>query len=387
MGRATLELAAGTGFVTSLFLHGVFRHAPLAEVVLGPTAPAEPASLPGFAEVWQADGARSTLVPGRDGVDGLIVTGVSAEALARMDFYAAVFAERPAEASIAGRDGVERRARIYRSASQPIRAAAAGRPADWQVRWAPTVTAAAEEIMARFGAVPPERFGRRYGQILTRAGARLRAEALRAGTESLRRSVSDGDVVRLRLDHPYEGFFSVEEHDLSYRRFDGGMGPVLNRAVFVSGDAAVVLPYDPVRDRVLLIEQFRAGPYARGDANPWLLEAIAGRVDGGETPEEAALREAEEEAGLTIDRLIPGPSYYPSPGAKAEYLYSFIGLADLPDGIAGLGGLADEAEDIRSHLIPFTRLMELLASGEIDNAPLMLIALWLERERPGLRGA
>ncbi|MCY1125876.1 NUDIX domain-containing protein [Frigidibacter sp. RF13] len=372
--------------MTSLFLHGALRHAPLAEVVLGLSVTTEPANLPDFSEVWLDGGARSALVPGGDGADGLIVTDIDAEALARMDFYAAVFGDRPAEATVTMRDGRAQSVRIYHRASQPADAATAGRAAEWQARWAPTVTAAAADIMVRHGAGSPERLGRRYGQMLTRAGARLRAETPRGGTETLRRSVSPDDVSRLRLDHPYEAFFAVEEHDLSYRRFDGSMGPVLKRAVFISGDAAIVLPYDPVRDRVLLIEQFRAGPYARGDANPWLLEAIAGRVDGGETPEEAALREAEEEAGLTIDRLMPGPSYYPSPGAKAEYLYSFIGLADLPDGIAGLGGLADEAEDIRSHLIPFARLMELLATGEIDNAPLMLIALWLERERPRLRG-
>ena len=134
-----------------------------------------------------------------------------------------------------------------------------------------------------------------------------------------------------------------------------------------------------------MIEQFRAGPYARGDANPWLIETVAGRIDGGETPEEAARREAEEEAGLTLKALIAGPRYYPSPAAKAEYIYSFVGIADLPDSAAGLGGLASEAEDIRSHVISFDRLMALVDSGEIDNAPLQLIAFWLARERPRIR--
>ncbi len=195
-----------------------------------------------------------------------------------------------------------------------------------------------------------------------------------------------GDVVPLALRRPYSAFFAVEEADFVHRRFDGFVSPPLSRAMFVSGDAAVVLPYDPVRDRVLLIEQFRAGPLARGDANPWLIETIAGRIDGGETPEEAALREAVEEAGVAIRALVPGPRFYPSPGAKSEYLYCFVGLADLPDMAPGQGGLASEGEDIRSHVIPFARMMDLVASGEIDNAPLMLLALWLERERPRLRG-
>jgi nudix-type nucleoside diphosphatase (YffH/AdpP family) len=192
-------------------------------------------------------------------------------------------------------------------------------------------------------------------------------------------------VATQAIRHPYAAYFAIEEHQLSFRRFDGSMSAVLDRAVFVSGDAAIVLPYDPVRDRVMVIEQFRAGPHVRGDANPWLIEAIAGRIDGGETPEEAARREAVEEAGLELQAIHAGPSYYPSPAAKAEYLYSFIGIADLPDAAAGLGGLEAEAEDIRSHVISFDHLMALVASGEVDNAPLLILAYWLQSKRAELR--
>ena len=151
------------------------------------------------------------------------------------------------------------------------------------------------------------------------------------------------------------------------------------------GDAAVVLPYDPFRDRVLLIEQFRMGPYGRGDPQPWLLEAIAGRIDGAETPEDAARREAREEAGLELRDLLPASNYYPSPGAKAEFLYTYIGLANLPDGIAGIGGAQGENEDIRAHVVSFDVLMDLVASGEITAGPLVLLAHWLAARRPALR--
>ena len=73
--------------------------------------------------------------------------------------------------------------------------------------------------------------------------------------------------------------------------FGGGQSAPLLREVFVATDAALVLPYDPLRDRVLLVEQFRMGPYGRGDPRPFLLEPVAGRIDAGETPEEAARRE------------------------------------------------------------------------------------------------
>lgn len=189
----------------------------------------------------------------------------------------------------------------------------------------------------------------------------------------------------LERDEPYARFFSVEDLRLRHRLNAGGWSDELMRTVFVSGDAVVALPWDPVRDRVLLIDQFRPAPAARGDAQPWLYETIAGRIDPGETPEETARREAEEEAGITFSRLFEAPANYPSPGALAELLYLFIAIADLPDDSAGLGGAAHEGEDIRSHLVPRARLMEMVDAGEIRNGPLLTLALWLDRHAALIR--
>ena len=92
-----------------------------------------------------------------------------------------------------------------------------------------------------------------------------------------------------------------------------------------------------------------------------------------------------EEAGLTPGAMIPVASYYPTPAAKIEFLYSYVALCDLPDGAAGVFGVEGEAEDIRGHLISFDAFMALVASGEVDNAPLLVTALWLQRERGRLR--
>jgi nudix-type nucleoside diphosphatase (YffH/AdpP family) len=137
----------------------------------------------------------------------------------------------------------------------------------------------------------------------------------------------------------------------------------------------------------MLIEQFRIGPYERNDPCPWLLEPVAGRIDGGETGETTAVREAVEEAGLKLDRVERIAGYYPSPGCSSEFLESFVGIADLPDGIEGLGGVADEQEDIRSHVLPFEAALRLVETGEANNGPLILSLLWLQRERSRLRNA
>lgn len=249
----------------------------------------------------------------------------------------------------------------------------------------PVLIAAAREVMAQYGRLSAEGLATRRGSILVRAASAARAATSPAPTSLRRRAVPD-DLAAARLRQPYAGFFAVEEADISWRRFDGGMSDPVTRAAFLSGDAVTVLPYDPARDRVLLVEQFRAGPWARGDGQCWQLEAIAGRVDPGETPEEAARREAAEEAGLALRGLSLIAHYYPSPGALSEYLYSYLALCELPDGIDGIFGVAHEAEDIRTHLVSFDRLMELVSTAEIENAPLILTALWLQRERARLRG-
>ena len=203
---------------------------------------------------------------------------------------------------------------------------------------------------------------------------------------------SGGDVVAprgpddIRVSHdeqPYAGYFAIRKWQLTHRTHDGGMTQPMTREGFVSGDAVVVLPYDPVRDRVLVIEQFRLAPALRQDPQPWLLEPIAGRVDAGETVETAALREAREEAALQIDRLIPGIHHYPSPGALGEFLYMFVGLADLPDDVTGVHGLDSEAEDIRGHLLSRQQLRDMVMAGQITNGPLSMLSLWLEN-RPDL---
>jgi len=249
------------------------------------------------------------------------------------------------------------------------------------------ITAAAHEVLAYMPFEPAKEVAQRRGMILVRADSRLRAgmgRPMGQGT-SLRRRGRGLDAVNVHAKaYPYSDFFAVEDLNLSHTRFDGSTSDTMDRAAFVSADAVTVLPYDPIRQRVMLVEQFRIAPFVRGDTQPWLLEPIAGRVDAGETEVTTARREAMEEAGIALRDLHLVSGYYPSPGALTEYVTSYVGIADLPDDVVGVGGLATEQEDIASLILSFDELMSLADQGALDTGPLMVSALWLARHKDRL---
>jgi nudix-type nucleoside diphosphatase (YffH/AdpP family) len=367
--------------MTDVFVYGTLCHAPLRAVVLGRDCAVEDAHLPDHAVYWAKDHAFPLIVSQWGGqAAGMLLRGLSAEDVARLDFYEGGFGYQLRVVTVETTTGPVQ-AQVYIPEAGRWQAGEDWSLADWADRLGPVVVATAGDFMALYGAKPAAVVARRYGHMLVRGAARLRA----GDPQPARLRLTGGVQVSARRE-PYAHFFAVEEYDLSFQRFDGSPSPVVTRAVFVSGDAVTVLPYDPVRDRVLVVEQFRSGPFARGDSQPWQIEAIAGRIDVGETAEEAARREAVEEAGLTLGALLPVAGYYPTPGISAEFLYSYVAITDLPDGSAGVFGVEGEAEDIRGHLISFDDLMALVASGEISNAPLIMTAYWLQARRGDLRG-
>jgi nudix-type nucleoside diphosphatase (YffH/AdpP family) len=250
-------------------------------------------------------------------------------------------------------------------------------------RWLPVWREALPEIVDHRGRFDPVDLAERLPYILSRAHA---VASGRRTARPYRGRFSADDVTLLDRRRPYSGFFAVDELILTHKRHDGGQSAPLERAVFLSADAVTVLPYDPVRDRVLLVEQFRAAPFARGDRSPWILEPVAGRIEPGHSPQDTARKEALEEAGLTLGALHPVAEYYPSTGCFSEYVHSFVGIADLPDREAGLHGVADEDEDIRAIVIPRVEFLERMLAGEMPDAPLILTAYWLMANLERLRG-
>ena len=171
----------------------------------------------------------------------------------------------------------------------------------------------------------------------------------------------------------YDGHFKVDQLIVQHELFAGGVSAELKRERVTRQNSVAVLPYDPVRDEVVLIEQFRVGPLEQ-TSNPWLVEVIAGLVEEGESLEEVAYREAVEEANCKIEKLHLISSFFSSPGGFAELAHVYIGKTHTTN-LGGIHGAGYEGEDIRVKVVSSAQAFELLHNGIIRSA-IPMIALY-----------
>ena len=194
---------------------------------------------------------------------------------------------------------------------------------------------------------------------------------------------SKNDVEIIARETLYRGFFSLDLYRFRHRLFNGGMSGEITREIFERGHAAVLLPFDPVRDEVVLVEQIRIAAYDTSES-PWLLEMVAGMIEAGETVEDVARREALEEAGLEVGRTKPILSYLASPGGTSERLSILVGEVDASTA-KGIHGLAEENEDIRVHVVSREQAYQWVEEGKIDNAASVIALQWLQLHHQALK--
>ncbi len=191
--------------------------------------------------------------------------------------------------------------------------------------------------------------------------------------------MTNADVEIFEKTICFEGFFRLERYCLRHRLFSGEWSRPLTREIFERGHAAAVLPYDPIRDEVVLIEQFRVGALA-APSGPWLLEIVAGMIDADETVQEVVIRESLEEADCVITDLIPLYDFLVSPGGTTERIALFCGRIDATHA-GGVHGVSEEGEDIKVHVIRLDAALALLQSGKINSASAIIALQWLALNR------
>ena len=198
------------------------------------------------------------------------------------------------------------------------------------------------------------------------------------GRQQVKRIVkrfSRSDVRVLDQQLSFKGFMQLLSVKLTHALFQGGQSQVMNREVLMRTPAVAVLPYDPVRDEVVLVEQFRIGAYMADDA-PWILEVPAGIVDPGESVQECIARELLEETGLVAGPLHFISEYFPSPGGTNEKIHLYCAEVDASD-LREFHGVDGENEDIRTLRLSREEFSELKAAGRLNNAATLLGFYWL----------
>ena len=191
------------------------------------------------------------------------------------------------------------------------------------------------------------------------------------------------DVEILGVETGFARHLGVDVVRFRHRLFAGGWSEERVFDVIRRGAAAAVVLYDPERDSVVLIEQFRVAALFAG-RSPWQIEGVAGLLDSDETPAEVARREIREEANLEpIGPLVPIQVMMPASGSLDEAVHLFCGRVDSR-GAGGVHGLAAEHEDIRVVVKTVAEVEAMLDTGQIESAHTLICLYWLLRHRARL---
>lgn len=177
----------------------------------------------------------------------------------------------------------------------------------------------------------------------------------------------------------YDGFFRLDRLSVRFRRYDGGWSEI-TREVLERGHTVGVLLYDRARDKVVLVEQFRA-PAVDAPGGPWLIETVAGIIEEGETPEDVARRETAEETSLAVGAIERIGAFMLSPGGASEFITLYLGRVDSRDA-GGVHGIDDE--DIRSVVMDTDDALAAVADGRIVAANAVIALQWLALNRARL---
>lgn len=196
---------------------------------------------------------------------------------------------------------------------------------------------------------------------------------------------SHQDFEILQKETLYQGFLTVQKYQLRFRCFQGGFSHPVSRELLSKDPAVAVFLYDPKKDKVVMIEQFRVGAL-QDTESPWVLEIVAGVVDANETNESTAYREAKEEANCDILSLRHICTYHVSPGISNEITSVYCGFIEAPNE-TGFYGLLEDGEDIKVHIMSGPEVIQLFRQGKITSASAVIAIQWFELNRETLRAS
>ena len=172
----------------------------------------------------------------------------------------------------------------------------------------------------------------------------------------------------------YSGFYSLNKYEFIHQKHDGEWTDKVQREVFSGAHVSTLLPYDPIKKEIVLIQQFRAGVISRYD-DDYLYEIVAGIIEEGENAEETAKRECLEETGCEVKKITPIQGYFPAPGSSESYYELFLGEIISFDGVR-IKGLESENENILVKSFKINEVKEMLKNNQITNGSTLITLQW-----------
>ncbi|HSK65960.1 MAG TPA: NUDIX hydrolase, partial [Anaerolineales bacterium] len=158
------------------------------------------------------------------------------------------------------------------------------------------------------------------------------------------------------------------------------MCPRVRRLKLARGNSVGVLILNRSTEKLLLVSQFRYPTYPNNQG--WTIEAMAGMVDDGETPEESARRELLEETGLNIEKFEHIATFYPSPGGSSEQIFLYYSeVSGEQARYKETGGLQASGEDIKVVELTLDEALAMVGTGEIVDAKTILGMYWLRNRQ------
>jgi len=175
----------------------------------------------------------------------------------------------------------------------------------------------------------------------------------------------------------FDDFFAVDRFEFIHEKYDGTMSEPITRLLVERGDSAGIALYDRERRRVVLIQQFRFPAFVRNGPG-WLWEVVTGMVDKGRGPEQVAHLEAEEEAGVQVERVWPMLTLFSSPGGSSERIRLYMAPVRT-DSVDRTAGNAEEGEDILVRDFGLDAALDMIDGGQIVDAKTIIALQYLAR--------
>lgn len=200
-------------------------------------------------------------------------------------------------------------------------------------------------------------------------------------TDKLAKPRDDDRVKLISKETVWKRFVHLQTLVFDQRMPDGRVIRI-DREVHDHGSAAAILLFDPAKDAVVLVRQFRPAAFVNGDPI-FMLEVPAGLIDD-DQPDEAIRREAMEETGYEVKDVQYLFETYASPGTLTEKVGLFYARVDLEEKAGIGGGLDTEGEDIEVLSIPLDEAFGMITTGEITDAKTIILLQWAMLNRARL---